>query len=248
MVKIKKRVLKDNEIYLKDKTKRISIIEGVFNSFHEGFGIKYITPFALALGKNNPHVNIIIGLLTSLPQLLGTISQFWTSRLLSFIQRKYLLTIGVIIQSLLWLLIIFSGFMYYMFNSSSDFSLILLLVSYTLLVTSGSFVSPIWVSLMKDIVYDNRGNFFGIRNRIVGFVAILGSLVAGLLLFYFESINIFYGFVIIFFIAFIFRLLSGLSFLYHYEPKFKPATKSYFSFFSFVKKFIRVILHDSVFL
>ncbi len=219
-----------------EKTKQLSVIEAGFFSVHDGLGIRYLTPFALAIGKNNPHINTFVGLLSSLPSLVGNLSQIYTTKLMKRYKRKKILFTGTVIQSLLWFGVIFSGALFFLFKLNSILSLISLTIFYTLLVLAGAFVVPAWTSLMKDIVISSRGNYFGKRNMIAGIIAISSSLFAGLLLDFLEADKIFIGFFILFFTAFIFRFVSGFLFLSHYEPKIKIRKSDYFSFFDFLKR------------
>ena len=79
---MEEKKLKDEK--LREKAAEISIVEGSAASVMDGFGSKYITPYALALGATNTH----IGLLSALPQLLGTISQLFGSRAIEKHSRK----------------------------------------------------------------------------------------------------------------------------------------------------------------
>jgi len=227
---------KEDENLLKEKTKKISIIEASAYSFHDGFGVRFITPFALAIGKTNPNVNAYIGLLTSLPSLIGNLSQLFTIEAIERFKRKNILTVGVIIQALFWWSVIFAGSLYFIFNFSSTTALTLLVLFYTLLVFSGSFVAPVWVSLMKDIVTDERGGYFGKRNRIAGFFGIIASLIAGWLLDFLSVKDVFIGFSVLFFIAFLGRFISGLLFAKHYDPPMSFDKSNYFSLYKFMKK------------
>jgi len=65
-----------NEAELKEKTKKMSIREGIASSVMDGSGGRYITPYALAIGASNAQ----IGLLTSIPSLLGNLSQLFTAK------------------------------------------------------------------------------------------------------------------------------------------------------------------------
>ena len=73
---IKKDSVKEEE--LKKEARKISVKEGSFWSIMDGFGLRYITPYALALGASRLH----IGFLTSLPALIGNISQLFSPRLM----------------------------------------------------------------------------------------------------------------------------------------------------------------------
>ena len=119
---------KKKENRLKNKTRKLSIIEGSFYSVHEGFGIRYITPFALVIGKNNPYTNAFIGILNSLPTLIGDLSQLYTYNFINGHGRKKLIASSIILQSIMWFGIILSGLLFFIFNYGSTFSLITLTI------------------------------------------------------------------------------------------------------------------------
>lgn len=250
---VKKRLFKKEEEQLIENTKKISVKEGSFYSVHDGFGLRYVTPFALQIGRNNPLTNLFIGFLTSIPSLLSNVSQIFTSRLIEKYPRKKIVSTGVYLQALMWLFVIISGSLFFIFKLSSTLSLVGLLIFYTLLILFGAIVSPAWVSWMKDIVVKDKGKFFGKRNRITGIIAIVAMLVGGIFLDFTEKFNVFLGFAILFFVAFLARSTSGKLFKYHYEPKLKLHKGYYFSFKDFVlgipkHNFARFTLFTALFL
>lgn len=214
------------------KAKKTSIKEGSAYSLMDGFGLKYITPFALYLGASNQ----IIGLLSSIPNLLGTISQLYANKLMETKKRKKIVFLGVFLQALMWLPLLGIGLSYYFFNLPSLGAAIALVVVYSLLIAFGSFVGPAWNSWMKDIVTERSGEYFGLRNRIAGSIALVAMLVAGVVLDYFKKTNIVIGFSILFLVAFIGRSLSAYLVKKTHEPKIEYERGYYFSFFDFVKK------------
>ena len=222
--------------YLKKKGREISIKEGCAYGVQEGFGLKNVTPYALAVGFTNFH----IGLLHSVPSFLGNLSQLFTFNAMSKYSRKKLVFFGVLLQAIMWLFMIGVGYFYFYsdFKEVVPFSLIII---YSLLFLFDSFVGPAWTSWMKDLVPRERGHYFGRRNEIIGFVAIVSMLIAGFILDYFKKTNLFYGFIVLFFVAFLFRSISAFLFLKQYEPKFKPDKKYYFSF----KQFIGKMFHNN---
>jgi MFS family permease len=111
----------------------------------------------------------------------------------------------------------------------------LMILFYTLLVLFGSFISPAWNSLMKDNVDKERGNYFGKRNKIIGFVSLGVMLICGVILNEFSKSNLFLGFCILFGIAFIFRMISGILITRYHEPELKLEKKYYFSLTQFVR-------------
>ena len=106
-----KEITKDIDIEKenREKAKEISIKEGSFFSLMDGFGLRYITPYALALGASN----FVIALLSSLPQLLGNITQLAIPRLMKKISRRKIVATAVITQAFMWFPIILVGFLYF---------------------------------------------------------------------------------------------------------------------------------------
>jgi len=234
---IKKEVI-ENEVIEKGEqekikeSEKISIKEGSANGLADGFGIRYITPYALALGASN----IYIALMSSVPSLLGNINQLHTLRLMKKRTRKQIIFRTVFIQALLWIPIIFIGVFYLISNENRNFAPLLLLLAYILLIIAGATVAPAWNSWMKDLIQNNSGKYFGTRNRIIGIVSISSMIIGGLILSFFKQNLVLIGFFIIFFIAFIGRIISAYLFTKQYEPHFEYDPNSYFSLKKFIKK------------
>ena len=226
----------ETEEKLKEKAKKLSIAEGSAYSVQEGFGLKNITPYALALGKNNPNINAYIGFLSSAPALIGNLLQLFASRLLEKFSRKKIISTAVFSQALMWLSLIFVGFLFFRLSLNSNSSLLLLIFFYALLVVFGAFAGPAWISWMKDIVTKDSGKYFGKRNKICGSVALVSMLIAAFLLDHFKKTNLLLGFAILFFMAFIFRSISAFIFTKKYEPELKLEKEYYFSIKQFIKK------------
>ncbi len=217
---------------LKKKSEKISIQEGSAAGVMEGFGARYITPYALALGASN----FIIALINTLPNLLGNITQLHTLKLMKKKTRKQIVATSVFVQSLLWILIISVGIFYLFIEKTGATIPILLLIIYSAMIIAGATASPAWNSWMKDIILSNNGRYFGARNRIVNFITIISMLIAGLILGYFKNGKLLFGFFIIFFIAFLGRLISAYLLTKQYEPKYVYDPSSYFSLKQFIKK------------
>ena len=101
---------------LQEKTKKISIIEGSFYGVYEGAGVRYIAPFALAIGKNNPYLISFIALLNSVPPLIGNISQLYAHEAMRHYTRKRLLLFFSVLQSFLLIGILLSGIAFFVFG------------------------------------------------------------------------------------------------------------------------------------
>lgn len=245
---IEKKETEKDEKDLKKKSLKISIYEGSAHAVSEGFGMRYIPPFALAMGASNT----IIGFLASLPSLFGNFSQLFTHKLMLKYPRKKIAFFGALSQAIMWLAVIAVGFLFFILHVNSIISPILLVIFYSLLITFGAFYSPSWNSWMRDIVPEKSGGYFGIRNRICGVIVLVSLLIAGFLLDFLKGYNLFFAFAVIFSIAFIFRTISAILFLKKYEPEFKVQQDCYFSFWQFIKNmkknnFGRFVLYISIF-
>jgi len=220
--------------YLKKKASRISIREGAAFGLFDGFGLRYITPYALLLGMSNAQIGILI----SLPQMLGTSVQLLTLKLLDKgVHRKTISWIGTFLQTSMWFPIILLGWLYFRIAPHNGLIPTGLMLFYSLMVIFGGIVGPAWSSWMGDIIPRQIGTYFGVRNRVLGFVTICAMLGAGLILQYFNGIGQPYpGFAIIFLIAFFGRLISSMLLKRQYEPDFQPQKEYYFTIWQFVRK------------
>jgi MFS family permease len=215
----------------KKKARKLSIVEAGAFSVSDGFGLRNIAPYALALNASNS----MIGLLTSIPSLFGNLFQLLTHKLVRKYSRKKVVVFTVFLQTFFWLALLLPGILFLKSNSSSNIPIILLISIYTFLIISGALAGPAWSSWMKDIVPEKQlGTYFAKRNKIAGTIVFICMILAGLILDYFKRIEVLYGFFILLFFSFLFRGISGYLFTKKYEPKFKQNKKAYFSLRSFI--------------
>jgi len=217
---------------LKLRAKSLSVKEGLSRGVMDGFGIRYITPYALALGMNNT----VIGLLNSLPSLLGNFSQIKGSKLIEKVPRKKLVMTGASLQALMWIPLILIGLLFFYFGLNKIAVSISILIFYTLLIFFSSFVNPAWNSWTKDIVSDKLGEFYSKRTALLHLSVLVSMFLAGFILDYFNQTKVFFGFMIIFGLAFIGRSISVFLFSKSYEPQMKPKDGYYFNLVQFLKK------------
>jgi MFS family permease len=223
-----------DEFEIKRKVSRkISIVEGSFNAVTDGAGSRYISPFALALGANNTQ----IGLLTAVPNLIGNFTQIASSWAMDRVSRKKLMVWTTSLQAFFWIFVIAAGVLFFILKGGSSVSVTFLIVAYTLLISLGSFYAPVWASWMKDLVdSDKSGKYFGTRNKVTGFIALISMLIGGFVLDRFTGSKVFIGFFILFGVCFFARLVSSQLLRKKYEPHLQIEKEHYFSFFQFVKK------------
>ncbi len=216
---------------LKKETRDNSIKEGIFWSVESSFGINYISPFAIAINASNS----LVALFGSVAGLLGPLSQLPGSRLIEKFSRKKIVLKSVFLEALTWLPLIVIAFLFYKGIIVSTLPLLLLLTFaiFTILAHIGI---PAWFSWIGDVVPGSkRGRWFSKRSLIIGFSSVVLAISASLFLDYFKKNDwTMFGFIILFFLAFLARIISWTIFKKHHEPKLKLEKKDYFSFWDFV--------------
>lgn len=218
---------------LKEQSRDYSIKEGIFSTIKDSVSGNYITPFAIAI--NSP--NYMIGLLSSVPGLLGPISEWRSSRLIGKYSRKKIVLSAISFEILTWIPLILISLFYY-YEIITGFLPLMLLIFFSLYVICANAGSPAWFSLIGDLVDENqRGRWFGKRTAIFGVVTIISTLGAAFLLDFLKTKNLtLFGFIGLFLIALISRIISRYYLTKHYEPVIKIEKEHYFSFSTFIKK------------
>jgi len=197
-----------------NKALKNSIKEGSSYAAMEGITSTYSTPFALALGANNAEV----GLLNSIPNLFSTLLQPFIGKYIEKIGRKNVCENLAFFQRLVWIPIIFIP----IFFLSEGVFLFILLITFSHVALS--FANTAWSSWMGSLVPEKiRGSYFGKRNTIQSIFSFSTTLLAGWLL---GLTNSLLGFSFVFFIAFIFGLVSYFYLTKIPEVKYKPVNKA----------------------
>ena len=211
------------------RTESIVLRVSASNNFRTGVGMNYVVPFALAMGANN----IQVGLLSSLPALLGNSVQLLTPKFMETHSRKKLAMIGAFAESFMWLVMICLGILFFTFKQV--YTVDLLIFIYSILFIFAIYYTPAWSSLLKDIVSDHRGNFFANRDRIRAFSRLLALLIAALILDYFRRYDLLLGFAVLFLLAGVSCFISGIFYKQVHEPKLELTKGYYFTFWQFIK-------------
>ena len=216
---------------LKEKARKYSIKEGIFNSIKTSLGDSYISPFAIAINSSNS----MVAMLTAMTGLVGPLSQLFSSRLMETYSRKKIILKAVFFESLIWLPFIFIALLFYkgILVTFLPFLLLFLFAVYTILYYISQ---PTWFSWIGDLVDEKyRGRWFSKRNLLIGFVSVVMAIIAAFFLDYFKKNNwTMFGFAILFLLALIFRLISWKTLKKQYEPKLKLKKSYYFSFWDFI--------------
>jgi MFS family permease len=207
-----------------------SFLDGVFASCMIGLTTDYITPFALVLKATARQ----IGALSAVPFLASSLTQLKSAALAEKLKhRRRAITIFVFLHAVSLMPIILLP---YLFKGQQ---VLWLIIFVTIFTAFNAVVGPIWLSLMAEYIpAKSRGRYFGWRNKVLSEIIIISMLAAGFILHFFEK-NILKGFLVIFSIAFVARLISWYFLTRMHEPPFKIDRGSYFSLLDFIKNIRR---------
>ncbi|MFX0001838.1 MAG: MFS transporter [Candidatus Hermodarchaeota archaeon] len=196
---------------------KVSIAEGSFGVFSSVLADNYIVPFSLSINSSLFQVGII----SSLGNLASPIGQMMGSHQIENKPRKSILISGILGQALIWPLFILIALLY-QFNLIQSYLPWILIIIFLFYMLFAGFMTPPWFSLMGDIVPENnRGRYFAKRNLITQSIGIIGIILLSFLLDWFKfQALVYYGFILIFTIGFITRLISAFLFTKHYYPPF----------------------------
>src|SRR3989338_8693069 len=202
--------------------------DGAWFSVGEGFADRYLNALAVVLNATP----LQIGFLMSFPQFIGSLFQFLTIKILDQTKkRKSLILIPVFLQALTRGPILLLPFLF-----PVTLRVTLLFLCTILYFSFGSIAGPAWNSMMGDLVDINeRGDYFGKRNRYLGIVSFFSLVIGGFILNKFEQQGIIlYGFIILFAIAFFARLISWYYLSKMHDPPYQYAEKDKFNFHEYL--------------
>lgn len=194
----------------------------------QGSGEQYLSAFALVLQATPFQV----GLLSALPQLVGTWTQLLSVKALTwFPRRKAIMLAGAAGQALSWLPLLALPLLA---PTYGPWILIACAVAYFGL---GHFAVPAWNSLITDLVGPNqRGTYFARRSKVMTVLSFSSLCAAGLVLHWAETrTRPWVGFALIFLVASTARLLST-RYLSLIDESAAPATREAdFRFLEFLR-------------
>lgn len=184
-----------------DRSLRHSVRDGVAHSVMLGGGEIYFSAFALFLKATTAQ----IGLLASLPPLLGSFAQIlsaWLGHVTG--KRKAIIVTGASLQAFIWLPLVILPLYF------PDHAATLLIAFVVIYYASAGLAAPQWASLMGDLVPERRrGRFFGRRNLLSSATSFSALVIAGLVLHHFDgNKQTLTGFLIIFAVAMLARSIS----------------------------------------
>jgi MFS family permease len=208
---------------------RASFKDGLSAAFMAGVTDHYSTPAALFLGATVQQV----GLITALPNLLSSLSQFFAVRVIYWVGGRLKLLVRLVLSQASLVLCIAT-----LPVLGISYRVEILLMLLILIAICGGLAGPAWGSLMSDYVpADKRGRYFGWRNRTVGMVTVGSIVVSGLLLNFFGELLSAAAFSTIFLLAALARYLSGYFISRMDEPPHRKDPASDFTFLMFVRRF-----------
>jgi MFS family permease len=210
---------------------RAAIRDGIGYATMMGAGDAYIVPFGVFLKASLPQ----IGLLSSLPPLLGALSQaFGVWFMQHYSSRRRAITYGVALNAFIWILLAIVPFALGA-GPSAVTALIVLVILYQ---CSNGFTAPIWSSLIGELVpADIRGRYFAKRNMYVSIFTLLSLLLAGQILGWTERLDIAaWGFLAIFLVAAAARAVSAYWLTKYDDPFFSIPPETKFSFYQFLRR------------
>ncbi len=194
---------------LRRRTMWMSIVEGGFAMVMLALVDAFYIPYLNAMGASA----FQIGMAVSLPALLGGAMQIFTPWALGrFGSRKKVALASVLTQAAAF--IPFGLFC----HLQTEWRVWPAIAAYLVSSVSGSLGAATWADWMADIVpRRRRGKFFGFRNRLLGVIQLATAVLAGYILDHLVG-KVMLAFTAIWFLAFMFRTVSGLLHLTMYEP------------------------------
>ena len=195
----------------------------------QGAGENYLSAFALFLHAAPVH----IGLLSALPQLIGTWAQLLSAGALSHLPRRLtLILLGAGAQAFMWLPLLLLPLLW------PDYGPWLLIICAMAYQVSGHVAVPAWNSLMGDLIHpDGRGLYFARRARLMAIASFVMLCLSGLVLHWADGRQRpWLGFALIFLAAAAARGLSTYYLAHMEEPRIAPTRESRFHLFDFLRQ------------
>lgn len=176
-----------------------------------GSGETYFSAFAIFLKASTAQ----IGFLASVPPLLASFAQLlsaWLGHVTG--KRKAIILLGASLQAFIWIPMALLPWL------PTEHSVEIFIACVILFYAFGNLAAPQWSSLMGELVVEKkRGRFFARRTRISSMMSFVSLVIAGSVLHFFDSnLATDIGYLVLFSVAFISRLVS----VYHLSQMYDP--------------------------
>ncbi|MDE3243404.1 MAG: MFS transporter [Nitrospirota bacterium] len=209
----------DKQSHAREQSRHAGLRDGAFYAAVQGGGENYLSAFALLLHATP----FQIGLLSALPQLVGTWAQLFSVKVLNRVRhRKTIILAGACSQTLFWLPLLALPLL---FPAHGAWILIACAMTY---FAMGHFIVPAWNSLITGLLEPNeRGAYFARRAKIMAITNFSALCLAGLILQSVQTLDIpwpWAGFALIFLLAAAARAGSTLA-LTHIDESTASATR-----------------------
>ncbi|WP_139378384.1 MFS transporter [Mesobacillus jeotgali] len=193
------------------RNEKNSIINGIASTIVMSMSNNYFALFAIGvLGATNYQV----GLISSLPQIVGMFAMILGTAIMSRLQEKKRFTGMSIMFTRFFLIGMF--LVIYLPQEYRAWTFVLLI---GLMNLPGSFAMLSWQSFIGDLVSDSRrSSFFSERNRILTIAGMFTTLIIGIGLQWFDKTDPL-PYQILFILAFIFGIAEVFYLNRHIEPK-----------------------------
>lgn len=183
---------------------RYGLRDGACQAVTQGSGEQYLSAFALLFQANAFHLSV----LSALPQLIGTVAQIASVKLLRwFPDRKTLLAVGTYGQALAWIPIAVLPLLLPQWGPW------LVIAGAAAYFACNQFTAPAWTSFITDRLDEHeRGAYFARRARILASLSFVALCIAGGILSFWQGTTAaWWGFLLVFVLAGGARLLSALA-------------------------------------
>lgn len=205
---------------------KLSTIEGSFWAIMYGGGETFLSACAVFLQFSAFQISF----LSSFPPFIGSCFQLFSASIKNkFKDIKQFVVAMSYLQAILWI-----GLVLLLFYKPTYKYILIWSCIYWIISTA---IQPAWTAWMGYFVPRRiRARYFGKRNRIIGFVSFIATLIAGYILDFFNE-NMTYGFAIIFIVAFIGRTFSA----FYLNKKFNFEGKETQNLFEYIYSFKNLI-------
>ena len=178
------------------------------SSVSQNIAEKFLVPFALTMQASS----LAISVLSTLPQLLGALTQVYSVKILHrFSSRKKLIVQQILFQALTWLPLFFIPLLF------PKLGVVALIIGFSAYYMLGGFYTPAWSNWIVSIVPEQtRGRFYGRKNQAAGRFGFLAATVGGYLLSVVSDINLWLAYGILFLFGFVAKIICAL-FIYRME-------------------------------